>query len=317
MHVENDRKEIETYGLTRGFPHGHHHRSSPSKAQFPMKTTPVSILLASILGTHATFAEDRPRKDGPGENGPGRGFMEAWKTADANGDRSLSAEEFASLPRLQAIPEDKRAQLFKRLDKDEDGQIAFAEMQRMGPPKPEGPHPHKRLWELDTDKSGGISLQEFSAGEMASKLPPERAQKLFERLDTNKDGSISPEDRPKHPEPRPDGPCPGKDNPRDPRPEDGKPGDNESPRHPNLFPKLDTNKDGSLDFDEFSQMPGPSRLGEDEREKIFEKADANKDLKISPEEMRGLRPPEHGNGKGPKGPRPDKPHGPPPGPPVE
>jgi Ca2+-binding EF-hand superfamily protein len=264
-----------------------------------MKTTPVSILLVGILGSHSALAENPPRKERPEAPPSGHNFMEAWKKADQNGDGALSFAEFSSLPRLQSIPEDKRTQLFQRLDKDGDSLITLAEMKRMGPPKHDGPNHRKRLWELDTDKSGGITREEFSAGEMFGKLPPEKQQKLFDRLDTNKDGIISPEDRPERP-----GPRPGEGRPRNKQP-DGK----DSPRHPILFPKLDTNNDGFLDFDEFTKIPGISRLGEDEQEKAFDKIDTTKDLKLSPEEMANFRPFER---KTEKNPRPVKPRKTPP-----
>lgn len=236
-----------------------------------MKTTPVCILLVGILGTHSAFAEDPPRKQRPTDESPRRNFMEAWKKADSNNDSALSFEEFSTLPRLQAIPEEKRAKLFERLDKDDNNLLTLEEMQRMRQSKHNGPNHRKRLWELDTDKSGGITWEEFSAGEMFRKLPPEKQRKLFDRLDTNKDGIISPDDRPE-------------------RPRRKRPNDQESPRRPILFPNHDTNNDGFLDFKEFAQIPGISRLGEDDQENAFDKIDTNKDLKLSPGEMADFRP---------------------------
>jgi Ca2+-binding EF-hand superfamily protein len=227
--------------------------------------------------------------------------MEAWKKADQNSDNALSFSEFSSLSRLQPIAEEKRTELFQRLDKDNDNLLSLEEMQRMGPPNPGGPNHRKRLWELDTDKNGGITRDEFSTGEMFRKLPPDRQQKLFDRLDTNKDGVISPEDRPEHP-----GPRPGGDRPRNKQPDS-----NDSPRRPILFPKLDINGDGFLDFNEFANIPAISRLGEDEQETAFEKIDANKDLKINPQEMEDFRPFDYKNNKAP---RPDQPHKNPPAP---
>lgn len=259
-----------------------------------MKTIPVSVILAGVLSSHSSLAENPSRKERPANDFPKRNFMEAWKNADQNGDGALSFAEFSSLPRLQAIPEDKRTQLFQRLDKDGNNSITPDEMRQLKPSRPDDQSHRKRLWELDADKSGGISREEFSADEMYRKLPPEKQQKLFDRLDTNKDGTISPEDRPERPGPNSD---------HD-RPRLRQPGDSPSPNRPMMFPRLDTNRDGFLDFSEFSKMPGISQLGEDEQEKAFETIDADKDLKLSPEEMAKSRPlgREHG-----KTPRPVKP----------
>jgi Ca2+-binding EF-hand superfamily protein len=252
-----------------------------------MKTTPVSLLLFSIISSTHTLAETTPRKGRPDGDDGKRHFMEAWKQADQNGDNSLSFTEFSSLPRLQAIPEDKRSQLFQRLDKDENDGITREEMQRMGPPNADGENHRKRLWELDTDKNGSITKEELSAGEMFRKLPPEKQQKLFARLDTNQDGVISPEDRPAHPGP---GARPGDGSPRNQENDDKEP-------HRHMFPRLDINSDGSLSFEEFVKSPGISRLGEDEQESAFEKIDSNQDLKLTPEEMTNFRPFESKNDK--------------------
>lgn len=52
-----------------------------------------------------------------------------------------------------------------------------------------------------------------------------------------------------------------------------------------MLPHFDTNKDGALDFTEFSSIPFLKDLNEDDREGRFEKMDADKNLKISPEEL--------------------------------
>lgn len=296
---ETERKEFETSSHTWGSVYELTCRNGCSKAQIPMKTTPVSILLVGIVSTHSALAAPPAREERPEATRPKHNFMDAWKKADQNSDSTLSFNEFSSLPRLQAIAEEKRTELFERLDKDRDNQLTLEEMQRMGPPKTDGPNHRKRLWELDTDKSGSITQDELSAGEMFRKLPPERQEKLFDRLDTNKDGVISPADRPENPGPPPEGE----------RPRNNKPDDKDSPRRPIPFPKLDINSDGLLDFDEFAKMPGISRLDEDDQEKAFEKIDTNKDLKIIPQELENFRPFEHSKGKGP---RPNRPQGTPP-----
>jgi len=223
----------------------------------------------------------------PGEKGVRRGpppgaFMELWKMADADGDGFLSKAEFNAMPRIQNLPEDKRENLFKRLDKDADGKLSREELGNLGRPR-DGQGPKmQRLWELDSDKSGGISLEEFKAGELFKKLPPEKQGEVFKRLDTNGDGVVSPSDKPEFK--RPDGK-------RGPKGPDGKGPDGEGPHGPpmdgpgQINQKLDTNGDGALSFEEFRQGPALKNLTEDQQEDRFELLDRNHDQKISPEDF--------------------------------
>lgn len=223
--------------------------------------------------------------------------MEAWKAADKNQDGSISADEFAAMPRIQNLPEEKRANLFKRLDKSGDGILSREEIGKLGnkPHDNAGP-PMQRLWELDTDQSGGVTLDEFKAGRVFSKLPPEKQEAVFQRLDTNQDGIISPNDRPEPPR-RPDG---GKGRPgnRPNRPEGGKP-DPSRMEPKQIIRQLDSNSDGSLTFEEFRLSPMLRNLSEDEQEDRFESMDRNHDLKLSAEDF--PPPPPHGRGQGPEG----------------
>ena len=141
--------------------------------------------------------EGRPRPQGVAKRGRRPAFADAWMAADVNKDGVIAFEEFSALRRVRQLPEDKRRRLFDRLDKNGDGKLDREELRKMargsGAPRP------KRLWELDADQSGGVSLEEFRAGHVASKLPPERVEEVFRKLDTNGDGQISPDDRPGRP----------------------------------------------------------------------------------------------------------------------
>ena len=216
-----------------------------------------------------------------------------WKLADKDGDDFISLEEFRTLPRLEKMPEEKRNQLFAHLDKDGDGKIARKELGWMNRRREDGP-PHPRLWELDVDKSGGVSMEEFKAGGFFKKLPADQQDRLFSRLDTNGDGVISPEDRPEPPFKRGGG--------KPERPPGGEPG-RMDPRQ--MFRQQDTNGDGALSFDEFRLAPMVADLGEDEQEDRFEAMDKNHDLKITHDELPGPMP--EGDRKRPAGPRPKRP----------
>jgi Ca2+-binding EF-hand superfamily protein len=268
-----------------------------------MKTIPVSLIVAGILTPVLSLAQpqrgpdDGPPRDGDGRKGP-RGHADFWKLVDKDQDGSLSKAEFDMMPRIQGLPEEKRLSLFQRLDKDGDGEIARGELAGMGKPRDGDPPPMQRFWELDEDKSGGISLQEFKAGRVFKKLPPERQDELFKRLDTDQDGLITPKDKPEPPFKR-DG---GDNRPK--RPEGGKPdGKGMDPRQ--MIRQLDQNGDGALSFEEFRAGPAVKNLSEDEQEDRFEAIDKNQDLKITPEDF--PPPPNHRGGPGgPGGPPPDR-----------
>jgi len=151
--------------------------------------------------------------------------------------------------------------------------------------------PRRPMAELDTDKDGKVSKQEFLAGPRA-KANPEMAEKLFERMDSDKDGFLSEKDKPA---PRP---------------------------HP--FMRLDSDKDEKVSKEEWMQSERAKQDSEKAAE-IFTKIDKNSDGFIDKAEMKQHMEHMQGagrGGKGPKrgGPKGDKPaggDGPPPPPPAD
>jgi Ca2+-binding EF-hand superfamily protein len=266
-----------------------------------MKTISVCLvfaMLAPVAWSQGGPPRERPdRPDRPrAERGPG--FADIWAQVDKDGDGVISLEEFQAMPRLGRLPEDKRARLFKRLDKDGDGRLSRRELEQMRRQQG-GPDPRmRRLFELDKDGSGGISFEEFKLAEFARKLPPERLEALFRRLDVDGDGEITPKDRPPHP-----GRGPG----------DGRRGDPPPPTGPDprrQIRQLDKDGDGLLSFEEFRQSPEIRRMGEDEQEERFEALDRDGNLKLDARELskaapaRGGPPPRRERRDGPPQERP-------------
>ena len=228
------------------------------------------MALAAVVGT--AMAEPPSRGDRPeGERrGPMRGFFEK---ADADGDGVVTRAEFDALDRVGEVPTEVRDGIFSRLDKDGDGVIRPDELRGARPGGPGGPGPLPKLRELDTNQDGQIDFDEFQAGEIVSKMPEERRRMVFDRLDRNGDGVLSPLDRPERP-PHIDGDGPG--GRRGPRGEGGPP----------PFELLDEDGDGSVTFDEFQKAPPHRHLSEDQQEDRFERLDRNGDQRLTPDEGR-------------------------------
>lgn len=131
----------------------------------------------------------------------GKGDM--FGMLDKDKDGVVTSEEFFAGPRMTDMPQEQREKFFARIDLDGDGKITPEEIRIM---RQESHEKHMReIRELDTDKSGGLSYEEMSLGNFFSKLPEEKRKQIFARMDTNGDGQITPEDKPKGPRPHPEG----------------------------------------------------------------------------------------------------------------
>jgi hypothetical protein len=101
-----------------------------------MKTY-LPIIGAMAIATSLTFAQDAPK--GPGGPRKGRPDPEKiFKKLDADGNGSVSLEEFKAGPRAQEHPE-KADEIFKKIDKDDNGELSLEEFKSHRPPHRRGP----------------------------------------------------------------------------------------------------------------------------------------------------------------------------------
>lgn len=137
-------------------------------------------------------------KDGSGFIDPkemvshrGRSPMEK---ADTDKDGRISKEEFFNHPPFSKIPADRLGKMFERFDQNSDG---FIDRKDGGPAGwRKGPRgdkfPRLRMEELDTDKSGTLSREEFHKSPGLKNLSEKDRNHAFQRLDDDKNGELSP-----------------------------------------------------------------------------------------------------------------------------
>jgi uncharacterized protein (DUF2249 family) len=201
---------------------------------------PVALLAIglAIAGTATfTLAQSSP---------PGTGKTPRHTKIDTNGDGAIDRSEAAAHPRM--------AEQFDKLDANKDGRITADERPQHGMRDGKG-GPGGHMAKIDTNGDGAIDRSEAAAH-------PRMAEQ-FDKLDANKDGRITADERPQR------GMRDGK----------GGPGGH--------MAKIDTNGDGAIDRSEAAAHP---RMAEQ-----FDKLDANKDGRITADER-----PQHGmrDGKG-------------------
>lgn len=124
---------------------------------------------------------------------------------------------------------------------------------------------------LDTDKSGRISPQEFEANPRLERATEEQKEKLFQRLDKNQDGELQRRElRPEKPPVR-----------------------------------RDWHTNGPLTFEKFAEQPRVAKLPPQAQKDLFERMDRNSDGKIDKEDRRfneGGHPPRERGKERPGGP---------------
>nr|WP_283938041.1 EF-hand domain-containing protein [Sphingomonas caseinilyticus] len=109
----------------------------------------------------------------------------SFKRLDANSDKSLNTAEIEAAQKrqvaeAQGVINQKLEAEFTKLDGNKDGQLSLAEF-KAAAPTPKAAPPSELLGQLDKNKDGKVTADEFRAGPLAN----------FDRVDTNRDGTIS------------------------------------------------------------------------------------------------------------------------------
>jgi len=243
-----------------------------------MTRVSLAVVASAILGagTLAAGAHVDGRRPAPQSGGPaqGRGGPPSLATVlDGNHDGTLSGEELAAAPAA-----------LRALDTNHDGQLASAELFAvMGRGRPGG-----RGREGFEGRGGGregagtngasadeltdtlMAFDKNEDGKLVRAEVPERFQGLFDRVDTNKDGSLTREEIKTSAAAQPQGP-----------PEGGR--GRGGPGMDPVVAALDVNHDGTIAADEIAAAA-----------QSLKALDRNGDGQLSAEETR----PAFGRGRG-------------------
>ena len=130
-------------------------------------------------------------------------FKKPWSMAvvrkefdrlDVDGSGGLDFAEFSQASAIANKDGDARRRIFNLLDKNGDQQIQRSELKLKGGPGRHSGHRHAGFKRGDVNASGGLDFKEFSTLPWVGRLPEERQQRLFKKLDQDKSGEVSPKE---------------------------------------------------------------------------------------------------------------------------
>jgi Ca2+-binding EF-hand superfamily protein len=158
----------------------------------------VSIFgLTAALACASTQAVAQAQNAAPAANAPlprtevAQKLDAEFKSLDANGDGKLTKPEIQAAivkraAEAQVMISQRQKQEFDKLDTNKDGRLTLAEYQAGTTIRAKDNAADVRMGQLDANKDGSVTAAEFRALTMAQ----------FDKLDTNRDGVLSPQERP-------------------------------------------------------------------------------------------------------------------------
>ncbi|MGJ8643890.1 MAG: EF-hand domain-containing protein [Luteolibacter sp.] len=185
------------------------------------------IIAGVVLGT-VTTGYSREKTFGDGQ------LPSFLADFDTNGDNSIDEEERQAIVAFRnSVREGRRADI----DKDGNGEISDQERKdARDSVRKNIEAKRKKHFEELAGEDGVLSLEEFSTLHQLASVPERVIAAIFQRLDTDASGGVTFEEftaRLRNHKPRPDGDKPDDDAPDDDAPDDDAPDGDDAPTAPN------------------------------------------------------------------------------------
>lgn len=157
-------------------------------------TRTLPILASTVLFASSAMAQPTPTAKAPEprtRSSLAQALGERFAKFDLDADGTLTAGELEKAQELRVAEMkadiDKQAQeTFAKLDADKNGQLTLQEYMAATPDISVDEQKLTQIvGQLDADKDGKVTRDEFSSPTLAG----------FDRIDANKDGTVSPEER--------------------------------------------------------------------------------------------------------------------------